>query len=110
MYKKIIINLSFLVITLFVIQSCVLSNREIEDKYWKFSDIRRGNPELPLRHQIDHIVFSESRYYFLVKDTIYREDIPYAVIIDRQKTPSIAIEIVLIGSTDTIRYVAKGNR
>jgi len=107
MYKKVIIKFLFFIVALFAIQSCGLSNREIEDKDWKFSEIRRGNPNLPFRHQIDHIVFAESRYYVLVEDTIYRDDIPYAVIIDRKKTPSITIEIVLIGTTDTIRYVAK---
>ncbi|GEM_PF-3623715 len=104
MYKKILISILFL---LFILQSCGLSNREIEKHYWKFSEIRRGEPEKPLLHQIDHIVFSESMYYVLVDDTIYRDDKPYALIIDRQKGASTSIEIVIIGSQDTIRYVAK---
>ena len=107
MYNKKLFSL-LLLFTLLI--SCGLSNGEIEDYYWELSDLRRGNPDKPLRHQIDHISFNESKYYILIKDTIYRDDIPYAVIIARQKTPSIAIETVLIGSTDTIRYVAKGNR
>lgn len=69
--------------------------------------MRRDDSSLSLRHEIDHIVFAESRYYYLVKDTIYRDDIPYALIINRQRTPSVSIEIVLVGSTDTLRYVAK---
>jgi len=104
MYKKIIF---ILILFVSVLQSCGLSNREIEKHYWKLSDIRRGEPDKPLLHKIDHIDFNESRYYVLVEDTIYRDDLPYAVIIDRQKGTSISIEIVIIGSQDTIRYVAK---
>lgn len=94
-------------LSLLIFQSCGLSNRDIEDKYWKLSDIKRGNPDLPLLHQIDHISFGESRYYFLAKDTIYRDDKPYAMIIDRKKGISTSIQIVIIGSQDTLRYVAK---
>lgn len=104
MCKKILF-VSLLFIT--ILQSCGLSNREIEDHYWKLSEMRRGNPEKPLLHRVDHIAFNESKYYILVKDTIYRNDKPYAVITDRQKGTSTSIEIVIIGSLDTLRYVAK---
>lgn len=105
-------QLIYLSLVFFILDfaSCTLSNREIEDHYWKFAEIRRGNPKQAQRHQIDHIVFAESRYYTLVKDTIYRDDdypAPYAVIINRQKFPSLAIEIVILGTTDTIRYAGK---
>ena len=101
------VRLVTIVSILFIVQSCELSNREIEDKYWWFSEIRRGNPKIPLRHQIDHIVFAESKYYVLVDDTIYRDDLPYALIINRERKPQKMIEIVILGSADTIRYVAK---
>lgn len=107
---KIILIHLLLVFFILGFTSCTLTNREIEEHYWKFDQIRRGNPKQPQRHQIDHIVFAESNYYTLHKDTIYRDDdrpAPYAIIISRQKTPSLAMEIVILGTTDTIRYVAK---
>lgn len=96
-----------LLLSMLLLSSCGLSNNDIENYHWKFSDIRRGDISKPLLHQVDHISFGESRYYFLVKDTLYREDQPYAVIIDRAKRPSVSIEIVLIGTQDTLRYVGK---
>lgn len=104
MFKKILTGL-FLLVLLF--QSCGLSNRDIENNYWKLSDIRRGDTTKMLMHQVDHISFGESRYYFLQKDTIYRDNLPYGVIIDRNKGLSTSIEIIIIGSLDTLRYVAK---
>ena len=100
----------FFIFTTLVITSCGLTNGDIEDKYWWFDEIRHPTPKVKLRHKIDHIVFAESQYYTLVKDTIYRDDAypkPYALIISRQKKPSWAIEIVLFDTGDTIRYIAK---
>ncbi len=47
--NKILIKLLALIVVSIAIQSCHLSNREIEDKAWKFADMRRGDSSLPLR-------------------------------------------------------------
>lgn len=89
--------------------SCGLSNGAIENHEWKLSDVRKNTvpPLVKNRYQIDNISFGESRYYYLEGDVIFRDDVPYATIIKRDKGASTAIEIVQLDTRDTLRYVGR---
>lgn len=107
MFNKIAI-----VVLVVLFASCGLSNRDIEDHYWKLSDIRENvvPPLVENKHHIDHISFGESRYYYLEGDVIFREDVPYATIIKRDRGASTSIEIVQLDTRETLRYVGRLNR
>lgn len=93
-----------------IIQSCTVSQKDIESQGWKLSDFRRAS------NRIDSLVTSHDaldfRGYMKLKgDTIFTEDIPYAVIINRKVGFSLfesnSIEIVDLATKDTLRYVGK---
>ena len=94
----------------FIIQSCTISQRDIESQGWKLSDIR------PASNRIDSLETSRDVLDFrgdmnLKGDTLFKGDIPYALIIDRKTGfpffESNSIEVVDLVTKDTLRYVAK---
>ena len=105
MYKLIV----FLFIA-FIIQSCTVSQKDIESQGWKLSDTR------PASNRIDSLETGRDILDFrgdmnLKGDTIFKGDIPSAVIIDRKTGfpffESNSIEVVDLVTKDTLRYVAK---
>lgn len=105
MYKLLV----FLFIV-FIIQSCSVSQKDIESQGWKLSDIR------PASNRIDSLmtgrdVLDFRDYMNLRGDTIFEGDVPYAVIIDRKAGLSLlesnSIEVVDLITKDTLRYVGK---
>jgi hypothetical protein len=101
---------SVLITFIFISQSCTVSQKEIESQGWKLADIRECTD------RIDTLVTGRDvldfRQYMSVRgDTIYKNSIPYALIIDRKHGfilfESNSIEVVDLLTKDTLRYVAK---
>ena len=106
MYKSIV----FLFI-IFTAQSCTVSQKDIESQGWKLSDIRESSTI-----RVDSMTTGCDVLDFrgdvnLKGDTIFKGDVPYAVMIDRKTGfpffESNSIVIVDLRTKDTLRYVAK---
>lgn len=105
MYK-----VGFLLFIAVFFSSCTLSNRDIENHWWKFGERRKSSlncDSIRINQHIDVMYFDKMNHYTLIGDTIYKEELPYAEIISRYNKESVRMEIVQFETKDTILYFGK---
>lgn len=105
MYKA-----GFLLFVSVFFSSCTLSNKDIENHWWKLGERRKSYfdyDSIRNNQHIDVVYFDKTNHYTLIGDTIYKEGSPYAEIISRYNKESMRMEIVQFETKDTILYFGK---